>query len=378
MDNPKAPAVRILVVDDERLQQQALIDVLTLEGYTALGCDDSHQAIQKLQQGEFDLLITDLQMPGINGIDLIRQAQVINPELPAILVTGHASVESAVAAMRSGVFDYVTKPFRLSTMVAAVERALERHRLRKANAALQTEVKKQNEELKVINRELDTFAARLSHDLRGPIANMRGILAEVLKDDSLSLPEDLKMLLRAGVRSGDVALKMVRDLLDFARLGHKELSLTAVDLQQLVQLALPDLLVNHPRKDVEVTVEALPTVLGHEGLLHQVFTNLIGNALKYSKQSSPPKIKISSEFRPLENLWEISISDNGIGFNPELSHQLFRPFHRLENSSSFSGEGMGLATVKRIVERHGGSVGAIGNQGSGATFTIKLQPVTTS
>jgi signal transduction histidine kinase len=378
MDNPKAPAVRILVVDDERLQQQALIDVLTLEGYTARGCDDSHQAIQKLQQGEFDLLITDLQMPGINGIDLIRQAQVINPELPAILVTGHASVESAVAAMRSGVFDYVTKPFRLSTMVAAVERALERHRLRKANAALQTEVKKQNEELKVINRELDTFAARLSHDLRGPIANMRGILAEVLNDDSLGLPEDLKMLLRAGVRSGDVALKMVRDLLDFARLGHKELSLTAVDLQQLVQLALPDLLVNHPRKDVEVTVEALPTVLGHEGLLHQVFTNLIGNALKYSKQSSPPKIKISSEFRPLENLWEISISDNGIGFNPELSHQLFRPFHRLENSSSFSGEGMGLATVKRIVERHGGSVGAIGNQGSGATFTIKLQPVTTS
>lgn len=378
MDNPKAPAVRILVVDDERLQQQALIDVLTLEGYTALGCDDSHQAIQKLQQGEFDLLITDLQMPGINGIDLIRQAQVINPELPAILVTGHASVESAVAAMRSGVFDYVTKPFRLSTMVAAVERALELHRLRKANAALQTEVKKQNEELKVINRELDTFAARLSHDLRGPIANMRGILVEVLNDGSLSLPEDLEMLLRAGVRSGDVALKMVRDLLDFARLGHKELSLTAVDLQPLVQLALPSLLVNHPRKDVEVTVEALPTVLGHEGLLHQVFTNLIGNALKYSKQSSPPKIKISSEFRPLENLWEISISDNGIGFNPEFSHQLFRPFHRLENSSSFSGEGMGLANVKRIVERHGGSVGAIGNQGSGATFTIKLQPATTS
>jgi len=373
-DHPEPePPTRILVVDDEPLQRQALVDVLRLEGYDATGCETAGQALQQ-DLASIDLLVTDLQMPDIDGIELIRRAQERHPDLPAILVTAHASIESAVDAMRSGAVDYVPKPFRLSTMISTVERALALQRLRRRNSQLQQEIRRQFDELLVVNQELDAFAARLSHDLRGPVANMRGILQLVAEEHGAALSAEMAELVRAGVRSGDTALKMVRDLLDFARLGNRELTLEPVALGPLVEQARSDVRALHPPQGCCVQLHPLPTVLGHAGLLHQVFVNLLGNGVKYSAARPHPEVTVRAGPVGPDGLVRVLVEDNGVGFDPALSSRLFRPFQRLHTTGSFTGEGMGLANVKRIVERHGGTVTAEGRPGEGAVFTVALRP----
>ncbi len=372
-DHPEpVPPTRILVVDDEPLQRQALVDVLRLEGYEATGCDTAEQALQQ-DLASIDLLVTDLQMPRIDGIELIRRAQERHPDLPAILVTAHASIETAVDAMRSGAVDYVPKPFRLSTMISTVERALALQRLRRRNSLLQEEIRRQFDELLVVNQELDAFAARLSHDLRGPVANMRGILQLVRDEHGADLPPDLADLVQAGVRSGDTALKMVRDLLDFARLGNRDLTLEPVALGPLVAQARSDVRALHPPQGCRVDIQALPTVLGHAGLLHQVFVNLLGNGVKYSAARPQPVVTVDAGPAGADGLIRVVVADNGVGFDPALASRLFRPFQRLHPTGSFTGEGMGLANVKRIVERHGGTVMAEGRPGEGSVFTVALR-----
>lgn len=362
---------RILVVEDEATQCRVLVELLCQQGYAAVGCACPREALDTQDLARFDLLITDLQMPAMSGLDLIQVCQKINPSLAAILMTGHASIDSAVVAMRSGAVDYIVKPFRLTGILIAVQRALAVQQLRVSNMKLQQALQQQNEELVLVNQELDAFAARISHDLRGPVMSMRGVLSVLSTERPVSSSEDLQQMVGAGIRSGDVALKMVRDLLEFARLGSRKMKMDLVDLSDLLDLTLPALRAQMPPQGCEVVFGPLPTVWGHEGLLHQVFVNLLGNAIKYSAKHARPKVEVTCEAKP-PGFLTISVSDNGVGFDPAQTSQLFKPFQRLHSSESFQGEGMGLANVKRIVERHGGRVRAEGRPGVGASFQVIL------
>ncbi len=365
------PLPRILIVDDEAAQCRALVDLLSQQGYETVGCECPRDALESHDLATFDLLITDLQMPGMSGTDLIQAALTVNPHLAAVLMTGHASIDSAVVAMRNGAVDYVVKPFRLSKILNAVQRALDVRQLRQSNSALQRVLQQQNEELSLVNQELDAFAARLSHDLRGPILNMRGVLSALSIEASATLTGDLQQMVYMGIRSGDVALKMVRDLLDFARLGSRDMQMDSVDLAELMEITLPALRAQMPSQGCDIVVGKMPVVWGHEGLLHQAFLNLVGNGVKYSSKHPQPRVEVSCDL-PSDGFHTIRISDNGVGFDPAQASQLFRPFQRLHAETSFTGEGMGLANVKRIIERHGGKVFAEGCLGHGATFKVML------
>lgn len=362
---------RILIVDDETAQCRALVDLLSQQGYETVGCGCPRDALENQDLATFDLLISDLQMPGMSGTALIQAALAVNPHLAAILMTGHASVDSAVLAMRNGAVDYVVKPFRLSTILMVVRRALDVCELRRSNAALQGVLQRQNEELLLVNKELDAFAARLSHDLRGPIHSMRGVLSALSMEGSASLPDDLLQMVYMGIGSGDVALKMVRDLLDFARLGSRDMPMDMVDLSALIEITLPALRAQMPSQGCDIVVGKMPVVWGHEGLLQQAFLNLVGNGIKYSGNHPKPRVEVSCDL-PSDGFHTIRISDNGVGFDPSQVSQLFKPFQRLHADTQFKGEGMGLANVKRIVERHGGKVFAEGCLGHGATFKVML------
>ncbi len=364
-------APRILIVDDEAAQCRALVDLLSQQGYETVGCESPGAALERHDLATFDLLITDLQMPGMSGTDLIQAALAVNPHLAAILMTGHASVDSAVLAMRNGAVDYVVKPFRLSTILMVVQRALDVCQLRRSNAALQGALQRQNDELLLVNKELDAFAARLSHDLRGPIHSMRGVLSTLSTEAASSLSDDLLQMVYMGIGSGDVALKMVRDLLDFARLGSRDMPMDRVDLSALLEITLPALRAELPSQGCEIVVGRMPSVWGHEGLLQQAFLNLLGNGIKYSGEHPHPRVEVTSEAQS-GGFHVIRISDNGVGFDPAQASQLFKPFQRLHSEASFKGEGMGLANVKRIIERHGGQVSAEGRPGEGAIFKVLL------
>ncbi|QHE78030.1 sensor histidine kinase [Hydrogenophaga sp. PBL-H3] len=364
---------RLLVVDDEAPQQRALCEILIDQGYDVVGCTDPLVALDKLDQSPFELLLTDLQMPGIDGIELTRRAQAVAPDMVVVLMTAHGSIGSVVDAMKNGAIDYVQKPFRISGIVPAVERALEVQRLRVNNRRLEAEVSQQVKELVAVNQELDAFAARLAHDLRGPLVNMRSILATTLQDSGTQLDREQAELLRLGVQSGDLALRMVRDLLEFARLGNQSLTMAPLQLDDVLQAALATVKPQSEGREIDWSIGPLPTLQGHAGLLQQAFANLLGNAIKYTSARAVAHISVSAQPLP-DGGQAIVFSDDGAGFDPKHADQLFKPFRRLHTADEFVGEGMGLANVRRIVERHGGTVTARGRLGEGASFTIVFPP----
>ena len=362
---------RLLVVDDEAPQQRALCEILVDQGYDVVGCTDPLVALDKLDHATFELLLTDLQMPGMDGIELTRRAQAVAPDMVIVLMTAHGSIGSVVDAMKNGAIDYVQKPFRISGIVPAVERALEVQRLRVNNRRLEAEVSQQVKELVAVNQELDAFAARLAHDLRGPLVNMRSILAMTLQDLGEQLDPQQAEMMRRGVQSGDLALRMVRDLLDFARLGNQPLTMAPLQLDEVLKAALATVQLQGAGRAIDWSIGPLPEIHGHAGLLQQAFANLLGNAIKYTSAREQAHISVTAQALPGGG-HKIVFADNGAGFDPKQADQLFKPFRRLHTADEFVGEGMGLANVRRIVERHGGTVMARGRLGEGASFTIAL------
>ncbi|KRC11132.1 hypothetical protein ASE11_19845 [Hydrogenophaga sp. Root209] len=365
------PRPRLLVVDDEAPQQRALCEILVDQGYEVVGCTDPQVALNKLDQSTFELLLTDLQMPGMDGIELTRRAQAVAPDMVIVLMTAHGSIGSVVDAMKNGAIDYVQKPFRISGIVPAVERALEVQRLRVNNRRLEAEVSQQLKELVAVNQELDAFAARLAHDLRGPLVNMRSILELTLQDSGDQLDAQQAEMVRLGVQSGDLALRMVRDLLDFARLGNQPLTMAPLQLDDVLKAALTTVQPSSTDRVIEWSIGPLPAINGHAGLLQQAFVNLLGNAIKYTSARDVAHISVTAQALPGGG-HQIVFADDGAGFDPRQTDQLFKPFRRLHTADEFVGEGMGLANVRRIVERHGGTVMARGRLGEGASFTIVL------
>jgi len=358
----------LLVVDDDPLQSESLQLVLQEHGFRVERCDTPDEALAMLAQARFDLLLTDLQMPGMDGIELTRRAQLQSPDVVVVLMTGHANVPSVIEAMRQGAVDIVQKPFAYRALLVVIERALALQRLRCHNRRLQAEVRQKVVQLETVNAELDAFAARVAHDLRGPLLSIRGVLDAVLHDVREGAAPDAG-LLEMGVKSSDLSLRMVRDMLDFARLGNEALTLEPLSLDAALKGALETLSGETAGRDIRWDITPLPMVLGHPGLVRQVFVNLVGNALKYTVGRAPAQIAIRAA-SACDGSIEVVVEDNGVGFAPAQAGDLFKPFHRLHSSQQFGGEGMGLANVRRIMERHGGSVCGEGGVDQGARFTL--------
>lgn len=360
---------RLLIVDDDALQEEALRDILSSHGFAVEGCRSPSAALQRVGEARFNLVLTDLQMPEMNGIELTKRLQACDPDLVVVLMTGHATIPSIVDAMRNGAIDCIQKPFRASSLLPVIDRALEVQGLRQKNRQLEAALQQQVHALKAVNLELDAFAARLAHDLRSPLVSMRGILDFAREEIEQARLPDLP-LVQQGVKSADLALRMVRDLLEFARLGDQPMVLKSVALDQVLKEALALVLPLAEGRNLDWQIGPLPTINGHAGLLQQAFGNLLSNGLKYTQGKQSPYIKVSADLTADGAWYEVCFEDNGAGFDPRLSDQLFKPFRRLHSANDFVGEGMGLANVRRIVERHGGSVRAKGSPGQGARFTL--------
>ena len=362
---------RLLVVDDEAPQLQALCDVLRQEGHDVVGCAAPSEALDAFPERRFDLLLSDLNMPQMDGITLTRQALAIDPDLVPVLMTGQGSIPTAVEAMKVGALDYVLKPFRIASIRPVLTRALEVRQLKVRNRQLQDDVARRNTQLVAANRELDAFAARIAHDLRGPVLGMLGFARVVHERSGERLEADSRGYLQRIIAAGERAERMIRDLLAFARLGECPLHREALNLDEVVRAARQLVEPEAVGRAVDWQIASLPTVRGDASLLENVFVNLLSNALKYTRPRERARIEIGS--RPGADAGHaVWVRDNGVGFDPAYASRLFSPFERLHRAEQFEGSGIGLANVKRIVERHGGSVAAESQPDQGATFLITL------
>jgi len=377
------PTARILIVDDEAALATVLARTLQNEGYTTTSLTDASQAMPLLRAAfdgagaPFDVLITDLMMPELDGMALLRAALHMDEYLAVIVMTGHATIDSAVAAMKNGALDYIEKPFNLTMIRPVLSRALSVRRLRRENAALVARVAERtqeleaaNSELRSVNRELEAFAHTIAHDLRTPLHAMMGF-AELLASDTPGPLNTVQKEYLQNIRDGGERLiHLTKHLLDIALLGSERLARESVDVTQLVREVLAELRGSSSDRELTVHIGALPQASADRTLLREVFVNLLSNAMKFTGRVRDPQVQIEGWREGTQTVY--SVRDNGAGFDQRQARSLFVPFRRLHSSEQFEGSGVGLSLVRRIVERHGGQVSAEGQVGKGACFRISL------
>jgi len=362
--------VPVLIVDDEAAHTRALCDILTFEGYAPTGMVSASAALAALGEGSFDLLLTDLMMPEMDGIALLEAAQKIDADLAGIVMTGHATIDTAVKAMQAGACDYIVKPFRMNQLLPVIARALEARRLRRLNKELERRVLERTRELEVANRDLEAFAYSVSHDLHSPLRAIQGFCDLFMEDYGAGVPEEGRLLL-SEVRSGaDRMGNLIEDLLSFARSGRAPLNLGAVSMNELVGEIRVELEREFAPRRVELNVQPLPDCRADRALLRQVLVNLLANAFKFTAERDPARIEVGAYAGDGETVYYVT--DNGAGFDMKRADKLFGVFQRLHSQQQFKGTGIGLSIVQRIIERHGGRVNGEGRPGEGATFRFSV------
>ncbi len=367
---PDSPHARILIVDDEAAQMEALCLTLRDQGYQTTGFTSSRAALASVVPGAYDLLVADLMMPELDGIRLLEATRNVDPNVVGIIMTGEGTIDSAVEAMKAGALDYILKPFRLSVILPVLARALSVRRLHLENVRLERRVKERTMELEAANRELEAYSTSVSHDLRAPLRHVLGFLGFALEAGREQMSTGIREDLESAVAAARKMDQLISDLLAYSKTGRAAINLSPVDLGDLVAEVVrefaPDL---HGRR-VDWEIGSLPIVNGDRLLLRQVFMNLISNALKFTRPRASARLEIASRINGVTA--SVSVRDNGVGFDMKMADRLFGTFQRLHSAELFEGNGIGLANVQRIIQRHGGRVWAEGRPGEGAVFGFEL------
>jgi signal transduction histidine kinase len=367
------PLARLLIVDDEEAQMKALCETLHEEGYETIGFNSPLDAVKAIESQRFDLLLTDLMMPEMSGIELLEAALRHDPDLVAIVMTGQGTIETAVRAMKLGALDYVLKPFKLSVVRPVLSRALALRQLRLDKATLELRVRERSAELEAVNQELEAFSYSVSHDLRAPLRHIKSFL-QLLQDEAASLSSAGRGLLERTAESAEAMDKLISCLLEFARTSRADIRRKSFSTRKLVDEVVGEL--DLSAREIRWEIEPLPEVIADPALLKQVWFNLLSNAVKYTIRRKPAVVHIACRHHPEE--FEFRVIDNGAGFDMKYVDRLFGVFQRLHEETEFEGTGIGLANVRRIIARHGGRTWAEAKIGEGATFYFTLPRVSSS
>ena len=279
-----------------------------------------------------------------------------------------------VVEVAASAIDYGGKRVICAAIRDITERKKAEKQIRLLNEQLEARVRQRTAQLEDANKELESFSYSVSHDLRAPIRHIGGF-AQMLQNKAASeLDETSQRYLRTIKESADRAGRLIDDLLSFSRMGRAEMSPAVVDMDRLVRETFADLRFETTGRDIDCKIGELPEVRGDRAMLQLVLQNLLSNAIKYTRPRERAVIEINSTRNDEEFVF--FVRDNGVGFDMAYVGKLFDVFQRLHHGEEFEGTGIGLATVKRIVQRHGGRVWAEGRVGEGATFYFSVPSIT--
>ena len=387
----------VLVVDDDQADRLTIRQNLRQTQCNAelVEADSPAAARQRLACGGVDCVILDYRLADDDGLALLREIRQREGEapqaggLPVIVLTGYGDEMVAVEAMKAGATDYIPKselsPPRLDS---AIRTARELHRrrgeanhaqavLQRTHAELEQRVRERtagleqaHAELRRQYAELDEFTFVASHDLQEPLRKLIAFGELLPRDVGGDLPTAARNDLRFITDAARRMQTLVQDLLTLSRVGQTALERGRVVLDVCADRALDALAARVNETGAEIVRDALPAVVGDATLLTQLYQNLIGNALKFTQNGTPPRIRLTA--KPHDGQWVFGVQDNGIGVPPKYADQIFAPFKRLHSRDQFEGTGIGLAVCRKAVERHGGRIWVEAAPGQGAHFKFTL------
>lgn len=393
---PASP-VQILLVDDHPENLLALEAVLSDESYQLVKASSGHEALRKVLQGDFAVIVLDVHMPDMDGLETAKYIKMRerSKDTPIIFITA-ADQDPAVyfSAYALGAIDYIRKPFVPEMLKAKIDGFVRLHR---TNMKLQlqkellhqqtTDLEKANIEVHAASLVKTRFLATMSHEIRTPLNGVIGVADLLL---GTQLDEEQRMYVETIKSSGDSLLRMLNDILDFAKMetGKLNLSESPFDLHATVMETVDLFQAKAKLKGVELILELSPEidnlVSGDEARLRQIFMNLIGNAVKFTNKGSVSIImrpftpaKPAADSSESVRWVEFEITDTGEGIPPGREEELFRPFTQLSPymTRNHDGTGLGLSICKLLVELMGGSIRfehAASGQGATFIFTVCL------
>ncbi len=372
---------KILVIDDELGIRQGCQRALEPQGFEVVKAATIQEGMRNITEDHFDLVLIDVMMPDGRGIDLIEPIHKIDPDIVCVIITGYATVELAVQAIKEGAYDFISKPFTADMLLLTINQGMERRRLSLEARRLE-EVEKETiklgrekEELQRLEQYKSDFMTTVAHELRSPVAGAQSLLRTLMRGLAGGLSEQQKEILnRIDLRLSGL-LELVNDLLDLAasKTFEETRPLEAVNLSAVIRQVVDYFSIEVDQKGVSLALE-LPAedteVMGTEDGLQKIFTNLVGNAIKYTPQGGKVTVKASN----FQDNVEIVVTDNGIGIPQKELPRLFEEFFRASNArhAGIVGTGLGLSITKQFVDQFGGTIEADSVEGECTQFRVRL------
>ena len=383
---PASPVpIEILLVEDDPTDARLIQEMLSETGAVPFSLEIANSlaaALERLRAGGIDVLLLDLGLPDSSGVSTFTLVHAQIPTLPIIVLTGFGDPSVALTVVQQGAQDYLMKGqvdgnLIWRTIRYAMERqrgrrelVLSETRVRQLNESLERRVADRTAELAAANRELETFTYSVSHDLRAPLRQIDGFSRMLVEHAGPDLDSKSQHYL-SRIQEGTQHMgRLVDDLLNLAQLGRQDVHTRAAPLDTIVNDALNEVRGDWGDRNIQWVIGGLPTVECDPGLIKIVFTNLLSNAIKYTRPREVAIIEVAST--GTNGRCTISVRDNGVGFNMKYADKLFGVFQRLHRADQFEGSGVGLATVQRIIHKHGGEIWAEAEPNQGATFSFTL------
>lgn len=367
---------KILLVDDDAETRQVIKGFLESQGYEVDIASCADEAIGKLKTTKPDLVFSDIRMPGMDGLSLLRHIKEQDPLTEVVIITGFASVHTAIDAMRKGADDFVMKPIDLGHLSLIVQRSIKKKNLSLEIKRKQDEIKELeelNRRLEEVNRLKDDFIATISHELSTPVTFINESL-EILRDPKVGVSDEKKKSLFVDLVKHCRHLKrFISNLLDLSVIREGILEKNPSDIRDIIEDALAEASHYHGAEKVALSFkkpdcEAIINV--DRNRLQEAFYHLFANAIKFNRQGGQVNVYLDKTQEQVI----IRVEDTGIGIDEAQKDRIFEKFYQVDQglTREHGGAGVGLALVKKYVELHGGSINVGSRPSQGSVFTIML------
>jgi two-component system sensor histidine kinase/response regulator len=371
----------ILVVDDEPGIRQGCRRALEPHGFEVIAAANITEALLKIKDQPFALALIDVMMPDGRGVDLLGPLLAKDADTVCVIITGFATVELAVEAIKRGAYDFIAKPFTADVLVMTVNQGLEKRRLSLEAKRLQrveqeaAQLVKDKEEMERLNQFKTQFMLTVAHELRSPVGGAQSLIRTLARGLAGEVNERQKEILGRIEGRMDLLMTLIDDLLALAETKAVEVErkLEEIDLQPVLRQLVDRFSDEAGGKNIHLELQSPPDgvfIQATQDGLVKIFGNLIGNAIKYTPEGGRVSVKVEE----LDRTVQVSVSDTGIGIAaedlPNLGDEFFRARNALE--AGIKGTGLGLSIVKQLVDHFGGEMAVTSKVGQGTTFTLKL------